>query len=260
MGYLKPEQWQHVRVERHGAVTVLRLHTDEGPLVWNARAHQELADLWVWLGGDEQTKVAILTGTGDTFCVEIISPSLEKEWHDIWVEGRRMIAGLVDLNVPLISVVNGPVSIHTELAVLADIVLAVPGASFADKAHMTRGVVPGDGVQVVWRELLGPSRASYFLLTGSTIGSEEALRLGIVHEIHNRDDVLDRALELAAPLAELPRETLAYACANLRMQDRRLYGEAVAQGLAFAGLARQFHPNPAPASITLSTSQRGSNE
>jgi enoyl-CoA hydratase/carnithine racemase len=261
MVYLQPEQWRHVNVSRHGAVTVMRLHTDEGPLIWTARAHQELADLWVWLAGDEETKVAILTGTGEAFCVEMISPSLEKEWHDIWIEGRRMIADLVDLNVPLISLVNGPVTIHTELAVLADIVLAAPEAAFADKAHMTRGVVPGDGVQVVWRELLGPSRASYFLLTGTSIGSEQALQLGIVHEIHHRDDLLKRALELAAPLAELSRETLAYACANLRMQDRRLYGEAVAQGLAFAGLARQFYPNPTPASITgITTEGEGNNE
>ncbi|GEK79153.1 enoyl-CoA hydratase/isomerase family protein [Agrococcus baldri] len=256
MGYLQPDEWQNIEVTRRGAITLLRLHTHDGPLVWTARAHQELADLWVWLSGDEATRVAVLMGTGPNFCVEIISPSLEKEWHDIWVEGRRMISGMVDLNVPLISIVNGPVSIHTELAVLADIVLAAPEASFADRAHMTRGVVPGDGVQVVWRELLGPTRSSYFLLTGASIESEEALRLGIVHEVHEREALLDRALEIAAPLAELSRETLAYASATLRMQDRRLYGEAVAQGLAYAGLARQFYPNPSPSSIVAEPAAR----
>lgn len=242
MNYLQPEEWQHIELTRHGSVTELRLHTDGDSLVWGARPHQELADVWLWLNSDEQTKVVILRGTGEAFCEEIVSPSSTKAWHDIWLEGRRMVAGLVDLNVPLISIVHGRASIHTELAVMADVVLATPEASFADRAHITRGVVPGDGVQVVWRELLGPSRSSYFLLTGTAIDSAEALRLGIVHEVHDRASVLARALELAAPLAALPRETLAYTCANLRMQDRRRLAEAVSQGLAFAGLAKVLNP------------------
>ena len=153
-----------------------------------------------------------------------------------------MMAGVIELNVPLVSIVNGPATIHSELAVMADIVLATPEACFADRAHITRGVVPGDGVQVVWRELLGPSRANYFLLTGAEIDSTEALQLGIVHEVHDRANILDRALELAAPLAALPRETLAYTCATLRMQDRRRLAQAVAQGLAFAGLGKMLNP------------------
>ncbi|GAA2339861.1 enoyl-CoA hydratase/isomerase family protein [Dactylosporangium salmoneum] len=237
MTYTTPEQWRHIKVARSGGVTELTLHTDDGPLVWNGRAHQEVADLWAWLAADEATRVVILTGTGDAFCDQITSPSSEREWHDIWLEGRRMIADLVNIDVPLISVVNGPATIHTELALLANIVLAVPGALFADHAHVTRGVVPGDGVQVVWRNLVGPSRASYHLLTGIPIAAEEALRLGMVHEIHEPGEVMARAHALAEPLAALPREMLAYTCAALRIEDRRHLPEAVAHGLGFTGLA-----------------------
>jgi len=236
MVLLTPEEWRHVTVRRHEAVTELRLHDDAGgSLVWNARVHQELADVWTWLAADEVTRVVVLRGTGEHFCSEIISPSSEREWHDIWLEGRRLMSGLVDLDVPVISVVNGPATIHAEVPLLADIVLAVPDAVFADRAHVVRGVVPGDGAQVVWRSILG-ARAGYFLLTGAEISSDEALALGFVHEVLDPARIDQRSLELAQQLARLDRQTLAYTRATLRSWDRTHLADAVRSGLAFAGL------------------------
>lgn len=252
-----PTEWQHIAVTRSGAVTELRLHTEDGSLVWDATAHQELADVWAWLSADMQTKVVILTGTGDVFCEQINSPTSEREWLDIWIEARRMITGMINLDVPIIAIANGRATIHSELLLLADIVLAVPDAAFSDQAHVVRGIVPGDGVQTVWRLLLGPSRASYYLLTGEEISSHQALRLGLVHEVHSRQSIRDRASELARPLAALTRETLAYTRAVLRAADRRDLADAAASGLAYAGLAkRPSEPPPASsADDPVSTSQ-----
>lgn len=238
MSYTTPNEWRNIRVTRHGAVTELRLHTEGQSLIWAAGIHRELVDAWTWLNFDEATRVVILAGTGDSFCTEIRSPSSEKSWYDIWWEGRRIVSGLVDLDVPVIALVNGPATIHAEIAVLADVVLACPEATFADHAHAVRGVVPGDGVQLVWRQLLGPSRANYFLLTGATLSSNEALQLGVVHEIHPREVLLDRALALAAPLSVFPKSTLAYTRASLRMMDRRELADSVSHGLALAGVGK----------------------
>jgi len=237
-----PDEWRHVKTFHTDGITRFELHTDDGPLVWNGRAHQEMADLWRWLRADRDTRVAILTGTGDAFCDQIISPSAERAWHDIWLEGKRMLADLVNIDVPLITVVNGPATIHSELALLGDIVLAVPGAAFADRAHVTRGVVPGDGVQLVWRHLIGASRASYHLLTGAAIDAAEARSLGMVHEIHSPGSIMARGYELAAPLAALSRETLACTCAALRMDYRRDLPEAVGLGLGLTAMAVQRRP------------------
>ena len=237
MAHADPGPWEHVAVSRHDRITQVTFHTDGNSMVWNGRAHQETAEALAWLRNDAQTHVVILTGAGDAFCETFISPSTEKAWYEIWSEGRRFISDLVELDVPIISVVNGPATVHAELVVLADVVLSVPEATFADRAHMVRGVVPGDGAQVVWRNLLGASRSNYFLLTGETISSEEARWIGFVHEIHQREHILERALQLAAPLSRLPRATLAYARASLRHADRLHYGEDVGYGLALAGLA-----------------------
>ncbi|MEJ7722445.1 MAG: enoyl-CoA hydratase/isomerase family protein [Ilumatobacteraceae bacterium] len=101
----------------------------------------------------------------------------------------------------MIAAVNGPVAVHSELAVLCDIVLCTPDVSFQDVAHFPSGLVPGDSMQVVWPMLLGPNRGRYFLLTGQSLHAGEALALGVVGEIVERDELLSRATQLASGLA-----------------------------------------------------------
>jgi enoyl-CoA hydratase/carnithine racemase len=236
MTYLRPEQWVHIALRREGGITTATLHTEGGPLIWNAQVHRELVDFWTWLSFDEETKVLILTGSGDRYCTEIDAPSATKSWHELWWEMPRIIAGRINATVPVISVVNGPVSIHSEIPVLGDIVLATEDATFSDRAHTPRGFTPSDGVHIVWRHLLGPSRASYFLLTASELTSQDGLRIGLVHEIHPREAIYRRASELAAQLAELPKEMLAYTCTALRMVDKDDYTHAMSHGLALQGM------------------------
>jgi enoyl-CoA hydratase/carnithine racemase len=57
---------------------------------------------------------------------------------------------LLDIEVPVIAAVNGPALIHAEIPVLSDIVICSEKAEFQDAPHFANGVVPGDGVHVVW--------------------------------------------------------------------------------------------------------------
>jgi enoyl-CoA hydratase/carnithine racemase len=176
--------WETIAVTHRDGVTELRVHTGTGPLVWSATAHHELTEAFYWLGNQQQTKVAILTGTGEHYCTELDTSGFAAiPWDLTWWEGRRMLRNLNDVEVPVISAVNGPVTIHSEIPMMADIVLAAAHAEFADKAHFaTRGTVPGDGVNVVWGELLGATRAKYHLLTGIPVSAEEARQIGFADD------------------------------------------------------------------------------
>ena len=112
-----------------------------------------------------------------------------------------MVQNHVDVQVPMIGVVNGPASWHAELAVMCDIVICSDDTFFQDLPHVPSGMVPGDGVHIIWPEILGLNRGRYFLLTGQKIYAEEALELGIVSEVMPREALLDRANEMAAELA-----------------------------------------------------------
>jgi enoyl-CoA hydratase/carnithine racemase len=238
---LADHDWKHVAVRHEDGVTELRLHSGDGPLQWNATIHRELVEAFTAVGLDTTTRTVILTGTGDRFCTSIDAESFrgsEHGWDVTWWEGRRMLTALVDIDVPVITAVNGPATIHSELAVMADVVLACPEAGFADHAHFTRGVVPGDGVHFVWTELLGPTKGRWFLLTGATIDAHEALRAGVVHELHPGADLLDRAWSLAREFANQPLPVLRYTRTVLGMDWRKRLGDAVSHGLAVEGLAQ----------------------
>ena len=85
---------------------------------------------------------------------------------------------------------------------LCDIVLASETAEFQDSAHFPTGLVPGDGMHIIYPLLLGPNRGRYFLLTGQIIAARQAHELGLVGEVLPKDRVLARAWELAEQLAQ----------------------------------------------------------
>ena len=136
----------------------------------------------------------------------------------------------------MIAAVNGPATVHSELAVLSDITLASENAIFQDQAHILFSTVPGDGIAVVWMELLGINRGRYFLLTGQKITAQEALQLGVVNEVLPKDKLMTRANELAERLAALPPLTARYTRVIFTQRLKRLLDENLGYGLALEGL------------------------
>jgi enoyl-CoA hydratase/carnithine racemase len=152
-------------------------------------------------------------------------------------EGNLLMNALLAIDVPVIAAVNGPVSVHAELALLSDIVLCTPDTYFQDAAHVPLGLVPGDGVHVIWPLLLGPNRARYFLLTGEKIESDEARRLGLVGEIVSPERLLDRAHEHARRLAACNPVFVRNSRIVLVSQLRRAMALDVPAGLALEAVA-----------------------
>lgn len=163
-------------------VLVMRFHTDGGPLVWSALAHEELGYCFTDVGADRENKVVVMTGTGTNWCADINAGSFKLstagEWDLTFYDGRRLLNNLLDIEVPVISAINGPARIHPEIPVMSDIVIASDTALFQDAPHFMSGIVPGDGAHVVWPHLLGPNRGRYFLIMGQEIDAAKALDWG----------------------------------------------------------------------------------
>lgn len=234
-------KYQNIRMERRDGILQMTLHTEGGPLQWGGGPHEEFPRAFADVGADPDNRVIILTGTGDAFSGPPGSAAgtpkrTPREWDKTYWEGKRLLLNLLDIEVPMIAAVNGPALRHSEIPLLCDIVLAADTAAFQDSGHFMSGLVPGDGVHIVYPLLLGVNRGRYFLLTGQSIGAEEALRLGLVSEVLPPGELLPRAWALAEQLAAQSDLVLRYTRVATTQYLKRQMQELLGYGLALEGL------------------------
>jgi enoyl-CoA hydratase/carnithine racemase len=236
------EAFPNARLSRKpNGVLEVALHTDGGKLVFNGHTHEQFVQLFHAIGEDHDNRVVILTGTGGAF-MDAISPEgfdfFSPQGYDkILREGRKVLSNILDIEVPMITALNGPVLLHSEYALLTDIVLATPETVFQDKPHFEFGIVPGDGVNLLWPEVAGSIRGRYFILTRQKLDAQTAKDWGVVNEIVPADRLLIRAHEIADQIATLPPLTSRYTRIALTQKLRRIVDEGVGYGLALEGIS-----------------------
>ena len=222
-------------------VLTLRFHTDGGPATFTGQMHTDLPRALYEIGQDRDNRVLVLTGTGDRFMTDIDRPSLDDPtkpavWDKTTAEGRRVMQRLVDLEMPIVAAVNGPATVHSEYVLVADIVVAADTTVFSDFPHLTFGLVPGDGIYLVWEETIGLNRARYLTLTQGSFTAQQAEQWGAVAEVLPLDQVLPRARELAESLAAKPQLLTRYLGVTVRQRLSRRMAEAYQLGSALEGL------------------------
>ena len=239
-------------------VLFMRCHTDGGPLHWEWSSHDAMSDAFADVAGDREIKAVIHTGTGDIYNhswgkpvtesgaplynayddAEGVAIMDEKAWY-----GRMLLENLLAIDVPMVAAINGPCSMHSEVPLLMDIVLASDDTWFQDLSHFPRGMVPGDGQHVLWDALVGPSRARYLLLTGYQLKAQEAKEWGVVHEVMPRDALLDRAWEIARQIAMRPPIAIRNTRHLFTQNLKRAFLDELSHGLqAEMWAQRQFFP------------------
>src|ERR1700746_3234327 len=198
------EQYENVRMKREDGILEVALHTRGGPLEFNGYVHAARVRAFRGIGDDPDNHVVILTGTGDEFCARISGEGFDfftpTGYDKILREGTKILENILDIEVPMIAAINGPVTVHSEYALLCDIVLAAEGTYFQDAPHPAFGIVPGDGLHILWPEVIGEIRGRYFLLSGQKLSAAEAKEFGAVNEVVSREALLPRAWELARQL------------------------------------------------------------
>lgn len=224
-------KYRHLKLDRtpEGVLTAT-FHTDGGAHIHNGEAHTEFTHAFADIAMDDENEVVILTGAGgywywkmDFSAVgDITQPEI---WHRILTEARRQVYSLLDIDVPVISVVPGPAHAHGEYAFAGDIVLAADTATFKDEQHLNIGVMPADGVQVLYAEAMGHQRFRGFELLQQTITAEEALRIGMVTEVLPADRLMARANAIAAELLKLPPLARRYTRLMFTKRLKKLAGD-----------------------------------
>lgn len=163
---------------------------------------------------EKKVRAIIVTGAGDAFCegsdleeIQDVSQQQtdwadsEERWGEDAADFRDLIVRMLETTKPIIAAVNGAaLSGGAGLVMASDIVVASEGSAFG-LPDPRRGLVAGVVAPLVCHRL-GVGQAARLLLTSTIINSEEALRLGIFHEIVPNHKVWARGVEIAQQCAE----------------------------------------------------------
>jgi enoyl-CoA hydratase/carnithine racemase len=95
--------------------------------------------------------------------------------------------------------------VHSEYALLANVIAAGEGATFNDLPHFAGGIVPGDGIFTAWSYRPWAGRAEAFLL--QPLSARTAYEWGVVTEIVGDGEALTRAIEFAYSYLNVPEVT-----------------------------------------------------
>ena len=200
--------YRNVKLTRDAeGVLVVEFHSNGGPLTFTAQAHTEVVDAFYRISQDRANKIVILTGAGGDFMIGVDWQSFKNVsdpgvWSQIHDEGVQVLENIANIRVPVIAAIEGRAHIHSEYALLANVIVAAEGATFQDVGHFAAGVVPGDGIFTTWSYRAGAGRAEAFLLNPQPLTATIAHEWGVVAEVVPNGKALSRAQELAEIVSE----------------------------------------------------------
>lgn len=212
-----PDYARYTRLITHrdGGVLTLTLNNPAKKNAVDAAMHSELADIFYDIAKDEEARVLVLTGAGSAFCAGgdigwMKASQGAGAKPPSAVEGKRIVFGLLDLEIPVIAKVRGPaVGLGATLALFCDCVFAEESARFADP-HVRAGLVAGDGGAIIWPALIGFARAKEFLMTGDMVTAPDAARMGLINHCVPDNELDARVGDFVRRLAEGPHQAIRY--------------------------------------------------
>ncbi|MFD9972611.1 enoyl-CoA hydratase/isomerase family protein [Streptomyces sp. NPDC059011] len=174
---------------------------------------RELPALLDGLGRDPAVRVLVLTGDGGTFCAgaditSLSAPAPEESPQELAVRAEEALAAFPK---PSLAAVRGYcVGGGCQLAAACDLRFAEEGASFGITPAKLGIVYPAPSTRRLV-SLVGPATAKYLLFSGELIGTERALRTGLVDEVLPAGELGKRVAEFARVLAARSQLTQAAA-------------------------------------------------
>jgi enoyl-CoA hydratase/carnithine racemase len=219
---------------------VVEFHTKNGPLTFTAPDHTDFVDAFYRIAQDRGNKIVILTGAGGEFIAGIDFSSFGNVgdpavWSQVHDEGVQILENIVNIRVPMIAAVEGRAHVHSEYALLANVIVAGEGATFHDLPHFAGGIVPGDGIFTTWSYRAGAGRAEAFLLNPQPLTARTAHQWGVVAEVVPNGTALTRARELAALYLRTPEVTRRNTRAHLIQPLKERIVREVGYGLSLEG-------------------------
>lgn len=192
--------------ELPNGVRLLRLNRPEARNALNTALRQAIAAQFQQLNQDDAVRCIVIAGDEKAFAAGAdLKEIVDDTPIDIMARKVRQFWNTIECcPVPIIAAVRGvALGGGCELALQADIIVAGETARFA-QPEVRVGVMPGGGGTQRLIRAIGKYKAMRMVLTGEPVSGTEAYAMGLASEVVPDEKVLDRALELAFTIADMP--------------------------------------------------------
>ena len=206
-------EFKHLLFEIQDGIAVITFNRPKVMNALNAELLEEFAGALEAVAADEDTRVLLLTGSGDKAFVAGADIGELATYNALQAKffsrrGQAAIGALQDLAIPVIAAVNGyALGGGTEMALACDFIYASENAMFG-LPEITLGIMPGFGGTQRLPRLIGANRAKEMIFTGAMVNAEEALRLGIVNRVCAPDTLMAEVRKTAGRIASMGKVSL----------------------------------------------------
>ncbi|MEL6877439.1 MAG: enoyl-CoA hydratase-related protein [Pseudomonadota bacterium] len=225
----------HIRIEKSDRVITVAFNRPEKKNAITQDMYQAMADAVNAYATDDEARALMFTSAADYFTAgnDLQDFSMGPRGDDM-PPVVQFLHGIKDCPKPLIAAVNGPaIGVGLTLTLHCDLVYAAQSATFA-APFVKLGLVPEAASSVLLPAAIGMAAANDVFMTGRTLTSDEALRMGLVSRVFADDDFAQQARNLAALVANSAPNAMKHAKALVRNQNAAITECMAAESEIFA--------------------------
>jgi enoyl-CoA hydratase len=227
-------------LEKKDRIAVVTLNHPEKKNALTSILRQEFYTILKKINFDKEIRALIISGAGESFAagadIRAMKDYAVEDAVQSSRQGSEIFLFLENMEIPVIAAINGwTLGGGLELALACDIRICSKNAKFG-QPEVKVGILPGYGANIRLPRTIGIARAKEMIYFGTIITALEAEKIGLVTLVTPKDQLMDKAMELAQKLAQGPASiSLAKRAINsvfdLDMdtaleQSSRLYGDA----------------------------------
>ena len=256
-------------VEKRGKIAIITINRpDQLNPLGKAGDGDAFVEVTKELAADKELRCCILTGAGRAFSaggdLKAMkertgafggTPAEVKEGYTGNI--HKIVNSLWNFELPLIAAVNGPaVGLGCDVACMADMRIIADSARFG-MSFLRINLIPGDGGSWLMPRIVGLSRASEMIFTGTMYDADTAIEWGWASQKVPNEALMDAAMELAEKVAAQPPMALRAAKMLLRKAQNADY--ATIMEMSAAQQALQHHTDDHIEGVTALLEKRAPN-
>ena len=195
--------YNNIISEEHNGITTITINRPKKLNALNLETIKELHDAFDYANQDRNTKVIIVTGSGEKAFVAGADISEfanfdVNEGKQLAAKGQELLFNFIEnLSKPVIAAVNGfALGGGLELAMSCHFRVASDNAKLG-LPEVSLGVIPGYGGTQRLPQLVGKGRAMELIMTAGMIDANQALNYGLVNHVTTQEELIPLCEKIA---------------------------------------------------------------